>query len=122
MMRKLVAVAAVSGSLIFGAAGVVGLSGAAGAAVPTTQSTPTSVTPATRAALCAKAETLATRIQAREAKAAAWLPKAQAREAKATAAGHPKVATRISKRISRVQKLEGKGTTLLAKIAAKCGN
>jgi hypothetical protein len=127
MMRKLIAVAAVSGSLAFGAAGVIGLSGTAGAAVPTTPTTPTSVTPstvtpATHTARCAKAETVATRIKAREAKAATWLPKAQAREAKATAAGHTKVATRISDRISRVQKLEGKGNTVLAKIAAKCGS
>jgi hypothetical protein len=79
------------------------------------------VTPATHATRCAKAEKVATRIQAREAKAAAWLPEAQAREAKATAAGRAKVATRISNRITRVQKLEAKGNTLLAKIAAKCG-
>jgi hypothetical protein len=124
MMRKLIAVAAVSGSLAFGAAGVIGLSGTAGAAVPTTPTsvTPSTVTPATHTARCAKAETVATRIKAREAKAATWLPKAQAREAKATAAGHTKVATRISDRISRVQKLEGKGNTVLAKIAAKCGS
>jgi hypothetical protein len=119
MMRKFIAVATVSGSLIFGAAGVIGMSGTAGAVTPTT---PTSVTPASHAARCARAEAVATRIHAREAKAAAWLPKAQAREAKATAAGHTKVATRISNRISRVQKLEGKGNTLLAKIAAKCGS
>jgi len=118
-MRKLIAVAAVSGSLIFGAAGVIGLSGTAGAAVATA---PASVTTATHAARCAKAEKLATRIQAREAKATVWLPKAQAREAKATAAGHTKVASRISARISRVEKLEGKGNAVLAKIAAKCGS
>ncbi len=119
MMRKLIAVAAVSGSLAFGGAGVIGLSGTAGAAVPPT---PTRVTPATHASRCAKAETLALRIKAREAKAAAWLPKAQAREAKATAAGHAKVATRISNRITRVETLETKGNALLAKIAAKCGS
>jgi hypothetical protein len=112
MIRKLIAVAAVSGSLALGAAGV------AGATAPST-STPTS-TP-THATLCAKAEKLATRIQAREAKATAWVPKAQAREAKATAAGHTKLATRIGDRITRVQKLETRGNTLLAKIAAKCG-
>jgi len=65
---------------------------------------------------------VATRIHAREAKAAVWLPKAQAREAKATAAGRTKVATRIATRIARVQKLEAKGNTLLARIAAKCGS
>jgi hypothetical protein len=118
MMRKLIAVAAVSGSLAFGAAGVIGLSDTAGATV----STPTSGTPATHAARCAKAEILATRIHTRETKAATWLPKAQAREAKATAAGHTKVAARISDRITRVEKLEAKGNTVLAKIAAKCGS
>ncbi len=127
MMRKLIAVAAVSGSLVFGAAGVIGLSGTAGASTvvdrgDTHRRRPANVTPATHASRCAKAETLTTRIQAREAKATAWLPKAQAREAKATAAGHTKVATRISNRITRVEKLEAKGNTLLAKIAAKCGS
>jgi hypothetical protein len=110
MIRKLIAVAAVSGSLALGVAGVAGA---------TTPSTPTS-TP-THATLCAKAEKLTTRIQARETKAAAWVPKAQAREAKATAAGHTKLATRIGDRITRVQKFETRGTTVLAKIAAKCG-
>ena len=110
MIRKLIAVAAVSGSLALGVAGVAGA---------TTPSTPTS-TP-THATLCAKAEKLATRIQAREAKATAWVPKAQAREAKATTAGHTKLATRIGDRITRVQKFETRGTTVLAKISAKCG-
>jgi outer membrane murein-binding lipoprotein Lpp len=106
MIRKLIAVAAVSGSLALGVAGVAGA---------TNPSTPTHAT------LCAKAEKLTTRIQARETKAAAWVPKAQAREAKATAAGHTKLATRIGDRITRVQKFETRGTTVLAKIAAKCG-
>jgi hypothetical protein len=113
MIRKLIAVAAVSGSLALGLAGV------AGATAPST-SAPAS-TP-THATLCAKAEKLATRIQAREAKAAVWVPKAQAREAKATAAGHTKLATRIGDRIARLQKLETRGITVLAKIAAKCGS
>jgi hypothetical protein len=113
MIRKLIAVTAVSGSLALGVAGV------AGATAPST-STPTSTT--THATLCAKAEKLATRIQAREAKAAAWVPKAQAREAKATAAGHTKLATRIGDRIARVQKWETRGNTVLTKISAKCGS
>jgi hypothetical protein len=112
MMRKLIAVAAVSGSLALGVAGV------AGATAPST-STPTST--ATHATLCAKAEKWATRIQAREAKAATWVPKAEAREAAATAAGHTKLATHIGNRITRVQKWETRGNTVLAKIAAECG-
>jgi outer membrane murein-binding lipoprotein Lpp len=109
MIRKLIAVAAVSGSLALGVAGVAGA---------TTPSTPTA---APTAAQCARAEKLATRIQTLETKAAAWVPKAQAREAKATATGHTKLATRIGNRITRVQKREAKGTALLAKISAKCG-
>jgi chromosome condensin MukBEF ATPase and DNA-binding subunit MukB len=77
---------------------------------------------ATHAAKCAKAEALATRIQAREAKAPTWLAAAQAREAKATSAGHPKVAKFIEHRIARVEKLIPKGEKVLAKIAAKCGS
>jgi hypothetical protein len=50
-----------------------------------------------------------------------WLPKAQANQAKATAADKTKLAAAIGRRITRVQKLETEGTTLLAKIAAKCG-
>jgi hypothetical protein len=116
MMRKLIATAVVTGSLAFGAVGLVGWSGVAGAASPST-----STSPATHATKCAKAEKLATWIQGREAKAAVWLPKAQDREAKATAAGNTTLATRISDRITRVQKLEAKGNTVLAKIEAKCG-
>jgi hypothetical protein len=128
MMRKLIAVAAVSGSLVFagaGVTGVIGTAGAAGAAVPasTAPAAPApALTPATHARRCARAERLATRIDAREAKAAVWLPKAQAREAKATAAGHPKVATRIANRITRVQKLVTKGDTVLARIETACGS
>jgi len=123
MMRKLIAVAAVSGSLALGAVGLVG-SGTAGASVASTSAAATmpAVSPATHAARCAKAEKVAVRINKLEAKAAAWVPKAEAREAKATAAGHTKLEALIAKRIARVQKLETSGNTLLAKIAAKCGS
>jgi hypothetical protein len=115
MVRKLIAVAAVSGSLALGAAGMVGTAAVAGA---TTPSTPSSATLATR---CARAEKVATRVEALEAKAQAWLPRAQAREATATGAGHTKLATAIAKRIAWVHKREARGNALLAKIAAKCG-
>jgi hypothetical protein len=114
MIRKLIAVAAVSGSLALGAVGVAGAS----TPTPTPSLTPA---PSTLATKCAKAEKLVPVIQAGEAKAAAWVTKAQANEAKATGAEHTKLAARIAKRISRVQKLETRGNTLLAKIAAKCG-
>jgi hypothetical protein len=109
MIRKLIAVAAVSGSLALGVVGV------AGAATPASTGTPT-------AAQCATAEKVATGIQTLESAAATWVPQAQAREAKATTAGHTKLAARIGKRIARVQKLETRGTTLLGKISAKCGS
>jgi hypothetical protein len=120
MVRKLVAVAAVSGSLALGAVGIGGTAGAAGTTTPspTSQLGPSSARLATR---CAKAEKVATRIEALEAKAQAWLPKAEAREAKAKAAGHTKLAQRIAARITRVQKREALGNALLARIAAKCG-
>jgi hypothetical protein len=113
MIRKLIAAAAVSGSLALGVAGV------AGATTPT-GSTPAS--PATHAARCVKAEKWATRITALEAKAAAWVPKAESREAAATAAGDTKKAAVIDRRIARVEKLETRGDAVLAKISAKCGS
>jgi hypothetical protein len=121
MLRTFIAVAAVSGTLAFGGAGVIGLSGTAGADAPITATTPSSVTPARHAARCATAEKVATRIQARQTKAAVWLPKAQTREAAATAAGHTKVAARIDARISRVERWEVKDNARLAKIASRCG-
>ena len=112
MIRTLIGGAAVAGALTFGAAG---MAGAASAATPSPAST-------THTVNCVKAEKLAARINARETKAATWVPKAQAREAKATAAGHTKLATWIARRITRVQKLEARGNTVLAKISAKCGS
>jgi hypothetical protein len=110
--RTLIAGAAITGALTFGAAGL------AGASTPATGGTTPAVT---KAGLCAKAEARVPKIQAREAKAAAWVPKAEAREAAAKAAGHTKQATRIQNRINRVEKAEARGHAILAKIAAKCG-
>jgi hypothetical protein len=121
MMHKFIVTAAAVSSLAFGAVGLVGSSGVVGAASSSTSTRPSTVSPAAHAARCAKAEELATKIPDRELKAATWLPKAQAREDKATTAGHTKRAALIAKRIARVQKLEGRGSTLLSKIAAKCG-
>jgi hypothetical protein len=108
MLRKLVAVAALSGTMALGAVGV------ASAATPATPAT-------THTINCTKALARVPRIQAREAKAAVWVPKARAREATAQAAGHTKLAARIGRRITRVQKLEARGTKILARISAACG-
>jgi hypothetical protein len=110
MFRKLVAIGALSGTMALGAVGI---------ASATTPSTP--ATPTTHKVDCTKALARVPKINAREAKAAAWVTKAQAREATATSAGNTKLATRIGNRITRVQKLEAKGTTLLARISAACG-
>jgi hypothetical protein len=107
MFRKLVAIAALSGTMALGAVGV------ASATTPST--------PSTHKIDCTKALARVPKINAREAKAATWVTKAQAREATATSAGHTKLATRIGNRITRVQKLEAKGTNLLARISAACG-
>ena len=51
------------------------------------------------------------------------MPKAQAREAKATAAGHTKLAARDRQAASPgCRSSRPVGTTLLAKISAKCGS
>jgi hypothetical protein len=107
MIRSVFAGAALTGTLALGAVGVAGAT--------TTTSAPTHVVN------CTKAQARAAKIEAREAKAASWVSTAQGREATATTAHHPKVAARIGRRISRVQKLEAQGTKVLARIAAKCG-
>jgi hypothetical protein len=117
MMRNLIAAATVTGALALGAVGLVGTAGPAGASSPAT-----ATTPATHASRCVKAEKLATRITAREAKLAARLPKLEAREAKATAAGHTTLAGDIGMAISLVHTLQTDGNTVLAQITAKCGS
>jgi hypothetical protein len=112
MFRKLVAIGALSGTMALGAVGI---------ASATTPSTPSTPSPTTHKVDCTKALARVPKINAREAKAAAWVTKAQAREATATSAGNTKLATRIGNRITRVQKLEAKGTTLLSRISAACG-
>jgi hypothetical protein len=111
MFRKLVAIAALSGTLALGAVGV------ASAATPSTPATPAT----THTIDCTKALARVPKINAREAKAATWVTKAQAREATATSAGHTRIANRIERRIKFVQKREARGTKILARIASACG-
>jgi hypothetical protein len=108
--RAVISVAALSGALTFGVAGMAGATTAAPATTPTTHTID-----------CTKALARVPKINAREAKAATWVTKAQAREATATSAGHTKLANRIERRITRVQKAEARGTKVLAKISAACG-
>jgi hypothetical protein len=108
VLRKIVAVIALSGTMALGAVGVA--------------SATTTTTPATTHTIdCTKALARVPKINAREAKAATYVTKAGAREATAKAAGHTRVVNRITHRITRVQKLEARGTKVLAAISAKCG-
>jgi hypothetical protein len=102
MVKSVVAAAALSSGLSLGLAGTAGAS-------------------TTHTVNCTTAQARVPKIQAREAKATAWVPKAQSRQAAAVSAGHPKVAARIGRRITRVEKLEAKGEKVLARIAADCG-
>jgi hypothetical protein len=102
MIKSVVAVAALSGGLALGTAGMAGASG-------------------THTSNCTKAEARVPKINAREAKLATWVTAAQGRESKAVAAGHPKVAARIGHRITRAQMVEARGEKVLSRIAADCG-
>jgi hypothetical protein len=108
MLRKFVAVVALSGTMALGAVGVASASS-------------TTTPAATHTIDCTKALARVPKINAREAKAATYVTKAGTREATAKAAGHTRVANRIARRIARVQKLEARGTKVLAVISAKCG-
>jgi hypothetical protein len=111
--RTLLAGAVLGTTLTLGGAGLAGA--ATSTPTPGGTSTPT-------AAQCAKAQKVEARIQHRLDKAGTWLPKAEAREAKAVSSGHPKLATRLERRISRVKNFQTRAAARLAKIQATCGN
>jgi division protein CdvB (Snf7/Vps24/ESCRT-III family) len=48
------------------------------------------------------------------------LPKLQAREKALTSAGHTKLAARVEKRITRLQKVDSRVATLATKIETRC--
>jgi hypothetical protein len=108
MVRKIIATAVTGVALTLGAAGAAGA-----AATP-----PTSV--GTAPASCAKAPHALARIAKLEAKAGKWVTAAEQRQATATQDGRTKAAARIGRRITRVEKLEAKGTALVSKIEAAC--
>jgi hypothetical protein len=114
MRFKPIAVCVLTGVLTVGGAG------AAAAASTSTGGPSESSARTTGTYNCANAPHALTRIAKLEAKAQAWVPKAQQRETQATQAGHPKVAARIGRRITRVETLEAKGTKLADKIEGLC--
>lgn len=106
MFGKIIATAALGGTLALGGA-------TAASAAPAT-------TAATTSFNCANAPKALARIGTLESKAQTFVTKATAREAAATKAGHTKLAGRIQKRIAAVQKREARGTALTQKIQAAC--
>ena len=121
MMRKLIAVAAVSGSLALGLS-----AWSSGQRALPTPSTPAGARrqrpPATHAARCAKAEKVATRIQALEAKAAAGCPRRRPVRPRRPQPGTPSWRRAIGQPHRPGAEARDPGNTLLAKIAAKCGS
>ncbi|MGP0029334.1 MAG: hypothetical protein ACLPVF_02380 [Acidimicrobiales bacterium] len=115
MIRKLITVAALSGTMALGAVGV------ASAATPTTPSSSSTVTGQVPIN-CTNALALVPKIQAREAMGNTWLPKAQARESAAKSAGHTKLEALIARRITRVQKREALGNKVVAAINTACSS
>jgi hypothetical protein len=102
------------GKLLAGAAVSVGLlSGTAGAAFGATSGT-------VPAGGCAHASKVLHRLEAVEARITVALPKLQAAEQKATQNGHPKLAARIGKRITRLQILQSKASARIPKIEQRC--
>jgi len=111
MIRKMLATTALTGAL---ALGIGGVASAATTAPPATGGT------ATHTFNCARAPHVLARIARLEARAQTFIPKAQAREAAAQQKGDTALANKIAARITKVQGLEAKGTTLQQKVEAKC--
>jgi hypothetical protein len=104
-------------AVVICAAAAVGTSGAAFAATSTTAGSP----PAASGHLsCARAPKALARITKVEGSITKRLPKLQAFETKMKAKGHTKAATFVSKRISRLQKVDTKAASLAKKIEARC--
>ncbi|HLG66545.1 MAG TPA: hypothetical protein VKV36_01580 [Acidimicrobiales bacterium] len=107
MFTKAVAVVAVTGALAILPTGMAGAEPAPGAS-------PTVVHDCTRAAKVLQW------LEKAEQRGSTFVTRAQQREEQARAAGHPIVAARIEHRIDRAQRLEGRGSRLIARIQAAC--
>jgi hypothetical protein len=120
MLKRIVITTAVAaGSLSFGAVSLAGAAPAPSSAPPA----PTTQAPATGKGFnCANATKVLDRIQKGEAQIAAGLPKLTAAEAKATANGNTTRATRIQKRITRLESATFKARLdkMAQKIETKC--
>jgi hypothetical protein len=104
MFRKILATAAIAGTLAFGGA-------TAASAAPSSSTTQFN---------CTNAPKALARLNAWESKAQTFVTKATARETKASNAGHPKVANYIKHRIARVEKREVRRNSLIQRIETAC--
>jgi hypothetical protein len=127
MLKKIViisAAAVAAGTLSFGAVGLAGAAPAQSSTSPAPNAkTPASGVPkAGKNFNCANATKVLTRIQTGEAQIAAGLPKLTAAEATAKANGNTTRATRIQKRITRLESATFKARLdkVSQKIEAKC--
>lgn len=107
MIKRIIATAAISGTLVLGGAGI------ASAATPAPSTT-------THSYNCANAPKALARITKLETKAQTLQSKVAAREQKAQAAGRTKLAARLGRIVARIQKAETRGNTLMQKIEAAC--
>jgi hypothetical protein len=104
MFRKIVAAAAIGGTLSFGGA-------TAASAAPSSSTTQFN---------CANAPKALARLNSWESKAQTFVTKATAREAKASSAGHTKAANFIKHRISKVERREARRNSLIQSIETAC--
>ena len=112
MWKKLAAAMVVTGTLSLGSVAVA-------AAAPTPAGAPTPA--ATGTARCADASRALARIQQVEGKIAARLAKLATSEQWAQSNHHPRMATRIERRIHRLEALQTRGEARSSRIKARCG-
>jgi hypothetical protein len=111
LARKVLAATVVGGALALGTGG---------AAFAATSTTVSGSTPAAGHVTCARAPKALAKITKVEKFAAKRLPALQARANKLTAAGHRKLASRVEKKIKKLQKADTKAGALATKIEARC--
>ena len=111
MLRKIIAGAAVAGSLTLGTVGL------AGGATPS----PSGNSGGTQlATLCAKLPQVQSLVTQWQSDVSGFVPKVQALESQAKTDGLTKVGTAIGNALSRVQNRESKLNARLTKLQAKC--
>lgn len=116
-ITKIIATAALGGTLALGAAGAAGAVGATGAATTGGSAAAHSTT---QPKFCAKVPALVNRLEKLNTRYETWLPKAEQREANAKAEHHTRQATHIQDRINRFGALDARVTALVKKAESVC--